>query len=163
MALVEIIKYPTPAEGRTAAAKRQRIALHHAVLTRLKRELYGAVGRAGVSCVDANGDAQVLLPCWQGARLDHIEVMASAKIKHCATCEVASKRQLAQHPPRRPLRRAAETQALVMRALAAEKARRQSLAITGAIGKDDRRRTKRRLARLKRKLARRGLHCLPNR
>ena len=123
--------------------------------------MYGLAGRVGVSCLDVNGDTLVAVPSWQGVRLDHPEVMAASKAKHCATCEVASKAQLAQHPPRRPLRRAAETERLIRRALEAERARTDALA-ANPIDRAARRRTKRRLERLARKVARRGLHCLDN-
>ena len=161
MALVEIDTYTTVVEGRTAVAKRRRAAKHHAVLTHLKRDLYDLVGQAGFTCVDINGDPEILVPFWQGARLDHIEVRASGKVKHCACCEVGSLRQLARHPPTCPMRDAAATEALVTRALAADEARKRALA-TQPIDRAERRRTKRRLARLKRKLARRGLNLLPN-
>ena len=60
------------------ARHRRRAAKHHAVLTRIKRDLHSLGGRVGVACVDLNGDEQILVPFWQGARLDHIEVRASA-------------------------------------------------------------------------------------
>ena len=159
VALVEITTYATPALGRTADAKRSRADKHHRVLSRLKRPLYGSLGTAGRVVVDLHGDCSTLLPTVQGARLDNPEVMASSKAKHCARCETASKEQLAQHPPTRPLRDAAETQELVERALAVQEERAQALLGNDA---DLKRRTRRRLARLKRKLARRGLHCLGN-
>ena len=159
--LTEVVTYATKEEGRTAAAKRHRAAYHHAVLTRVLRPLHGAFGTTGCSCVDIGGEPCTYVGFVQGARLDHPEVMASARTKHSAWSEVASKAQFAQHPPNRPMRDAEATERLVTRALERERARAAALAADGP-NAAERRRTKRRLDRSKRRLARRGLHCLPN-
>ena len=159
VALVEITTYATTELGRTQAAKRSRADKHRAVLARLKRELYGSVGTAGRAVVDINRDPAILVPTWQGTRLDKPEQLASAKVPHCARCETASKEQLAEHPPSRPARDAEATRELVENALAAAEARRVALQGNDA---DERRRTRRRLARYKRRLKRHGVHLLAN-
>lgn len=124
---------------------------------RAKRDLHGLAGTVGVTCVDVNGDVFIGVPSLQGARLDHPEVMASCKCKHCPACEIASKEQLGQHPSRRPMRDAVETERLVLRAIDAQHERADALAAS-PVDMPRRRRALRRLKRLKAKLKRRGLY-----
>ena len=159
--LVEIPTYATPQEGRAAPNKRHRATYSFEILHLILRSQRGLGGRVGVTCVDLNGDDQCLVPSLQGARLDGVEVQASSKCKHCPVCEAACKEHLGQHPPTRELRDAHATEQLVCRAIAAMEARREALANT-APGSAERRRTKRRLRRLRLSLKKRGTHGLPN-